>query len=56
MRIYINQPEDQVRRRQETLERWEAYQQSGESVAHEEMADWLGSWGDDEKIVCPTIK
>lgn len=56
LRIYINRLETEERRRQETLERWEAYEQSGESVSHEDIADWLDSWGADEERTCPTIK
>lgn len=56
LRDYIDRLEAQERRRQETLERWEAYEQTGETVEHDAMAEWLGSWGEDEEKACPTIK
>jgi predicted transcriptional regulator len=56
LRIYIDQLENQERRRQETLERWEAYEQTGEAITNDEMMEWLDSWGDEEEKACPTIK
>ncbi len=56
LRDYINRLESQEQRRQETLERWEAYEQTGETIAHREMASWLESWGDDKEKPCPTTK
>ncbi len=56
LRDYLDRLETQERRRQETLARWEAYEQSEESVPHEAMEDWLMSWGDDEEKACPTTK
>ncbi len=56
LRDYIDRLETQERRRQETLERWEAYEQTGEAIGHDAMVDWLESWGEDEEKACPTIK
>jgi len=56
LRDYIDRLETQERRRQETLERWEAYEQTGEVVEHDAMVEWLESWGDDKEKVCPTTK
>jgi len=53
---YVNRLEALEQRRQETLERWEAYEQSGESIEHDAMVEWLESWGDDEEKACPTTK
>ncbi len=56
LRDYIERLENQEQRRQETLERWEAYEQSGEAIEHDAMVDWLESWGDDKENPCPTTK
>ncbi len=56
LRDYIDRFEAQEQRRQETLARWEVYEQTGESIEHNVMADWLESWGDDKEKECPTIK
>lgn len=56
LRDYIGRLEAQERRRQETLERWEAYKQTGETIKHEAIVDWLESWGEDEEKPCPTTK
>lgn len=56
LRDYIDRLEAQERRRQETLERWEAYEQTGETIEHDAMVGWLESWGEDEEKACPTIK
>jgi len=56
LRDYIERLENQERRRQETLDRWEAYAQTGEAIEHGAMIDWLESWGEDEEKACPTIK
>jgi len=56
LRRYLDQLETQDRRRQETLARWEVYEQTGEIIEHETMVDWLESWGDDREKPCPAIK
>lgn len=56
LRIYIDRLEAEERRRDETLERWEAYEQSGDAITNEEMMRWLDSWGSDTEKACPTIK
>ncbi|HIP68378.1 MAG TPA: ribbon-helix-helix protein, CopG family [Chromatiales bacterium] len=56
LREYIDRLESQEQRRQETLARWEAYEQTGRSIEHHAMADWLESWGDDKEKECPTTK
>ena len=54
VRQYIEQQE-QMRKQgnQETLERWEAFEQSGETVSNEAVTQWLDSWGDDDEKPCP---
>ena len=56
LRDYIDRLESQEQRRQETLDRWEAYEQTGETIGHTPMANWLESWGDDKEKQCPTTK
>ena len=56
LRDYIDRLETLEQRRRETLERWEAYEQTGETIEHDVMMDWLESWGDDEEKACPTTK
>ena len=43
-------------RRQEALERWEAYEKTGNTIEHNTMTNWLESWGDDKEKSCPTTK
>lgn len=40
--------------KQETLARWELYQESREVVSNEAMTEWLDSWGTDKVNPCPT--
>ena len=56
LRDYIDRLENQEQRRQETLERWEAYELTGKTVDHDLMTSWLESWGDDKEKPCPTTK
>lgn len=36
----------------ESIERWQAFEQSGETVSHEAVTEWLNSWGDDDELQC----
>ena len=56
LRRYIDQLETQEKQRQETLERWEAYEQTGETIEQDAMVEWLESWGDDKEKSCPSTK
>ncbi len=56
LRDYIDRLESQEQRRQETLDRWEAYEQTGETIKHTAMDNWLESWGEDKEKPCPTTK
>ncbi|MGS2724887.1 CopG family ribbon-helix-helix protein [Porticoccus sp. GXU_MW_L64] len=53
LRRYIQQEEAKEQARQETLERWEAYQETGEVVSNDAMTQWLDSWGDPKESACP---
>ena len=50
---YIEAEEGKEHEKQETLMRWEAYQETGEVVSNEAMTEWLDSWGSDEEKACP---
>ncbi len=50
---YIEQEEAKESEKQETLARWENYQESGEVVSNEDVMDWLDSWGSDQEKSCP---
>lgn len=56
LRDYIDRLENQEQRRQETLERWEAYEQTGNTIEHNAMTNWLETWGDEKEKSCPTTK
>jgi len=56
LRDYMDRLETKERRIQETLSRWEAYEQTGESIPAESVEQWLESWGDKQEKPCPTIK
>jgi len=56
LRDYIDRLEYQEQRRQETLDRWENYEQTGDTINHNMMTSWLESWGDDKEKPCPTTK
>jgi len=50
---YIEAEEAKDYEKRETLERWEAYQETGEVVSNDAMMEWLDSWGTDEEKSCP---
>ena len=54
IRQYLEREETAYRERQLLLERWESYQQTGESVPHDEVIQWLESWGTDKEGPCPS--
>jgi len=56
LREYMDRLEAQELRKQETLERWETYQQTEEYISHDDMVDYLESWGSDSEKACPGIK
>lgn len=50
---YIDAEEAREFEKQETLARWEKFQETGKSVSNEDMTDWLSSWGDETEKPCP---
>ena len=53
LKHYIEQEESKAYENQETLARWERYQETGEAVSNDSMMEWLDSWGSDQKQPCP---
>ncbi|MEH6548866.1 MAG: ribbon-helix-helix protein, CopG family [Pseudomonadales bacterium] len=50
---YIEEEERKQRENEQTMARWEEYQETGETVNNEDMMDWLESWGTDVEKPCP---
>lgn len=53
IRRYIEQEEAQERIKQDTLSRWETYQETGEGVSDDAVMEWLDSWGEEDEKPCP---
>ena len=50
---YLEREEAAERFRRETLERWEEFCQTGRSVPHDAVMEWLESWGDENEAEGP---
>ena len=50
---YLDREEASERFRQETLDRWEEYRQTGVTVSNETVMEWLESWGTDNEKKAP---
>jgi len=53
LKRYIREEEIKESENQETLARWELYQETGEVISNEDMMDWLDSWGSEQEKPCP---
>ena len=53
LRRYIREEEIKESENQETLKRWEQYQETGEVVSNDDMMVWLDSWGSEQEKECP---
>ena len=53
LKRYIEEEEAKEHEKQETLARWERYQETGEVVSNDVMTQWLDSWGADQEKPCP---
>lgn len=53
LKEYVEKEEAAEKLRQETLERWDAYQLNGESVSNEAVMAWLGTWGTENETERP---
>ncbi len=50
---FVDREEAAEHERQLLLDRWNRYQETGESVAHEKVVNWLETWGTDKEGPCP---
>ena len=53
LKRYIREEENKALEKQETLARWEHYQETGEDISNEAMMEWLDSWGTEQEKACP---
>lgn len=53
IREYVEREEEAEKLRQETIERWKAYQKDGKHVSNETMIAWLDTWGTDKETGRP---
>ena len=54
LRRYIEEEESKAYEYEETLARWERYQETAEVVSNDSVMLLLDSWGADEERPCPT--
>jgi predicted transcriptional regulator len=50
---YVEEEEQTQRENDLTMARWEEFQETGETVGHETVMDWLETWGTDQEKPCP---
>ncbi len=50
---YIEQEEAKEQADNESLARWEAYKENGESVSNQAVMNWLDDWGTQQEKPCP---
>ncbi len=50
---FVDREELAEQERQLLFERWNRYQETGESISHEKVVNWLETWGTDKEIPCP---
>ncbi len=50
---YVTREETYEREKAEDMLRWQNYQQSGQTVTHSSVAEWLNSWGSENELPCP---
>ena len=43
-------------RKQETLSRWDEYEETGDTISNEAMEEWLDSWGTEDEKPSPGQK
>jgi len=51
---FVEREEGAEQERKLLLERWNRYQETGESISHEKVVNWLETWGLDKEISCPS--
>lgn len=50
---FIEEEERKQKENELAVARWEAYQETGETVSNDSMMEWLDSWGADQNKPCP---
>jgi len=50
---YLDREEKAEQFRQETMDRWEEFCRTGQSVANEAVMEWLESWGSENEREAP---
>jgi predicted transcriptional regulator len=53
IRQFLEREEEFERVRRESLERWERFEATGETVSHDAIEAWLQTWGTDREGKCP---
>jgi predicted transcriptional regulator len=53
IRQFLEREEESERVRRESLERWERFEATGETVSHEAVEAWLETWGTELEGKCP---
>ena len=50
---YVEREEARERLRQETVQAWEEFQETGLHATAEEVENWLSSWGTEDELPAP---
>ena len=50
---FLDRMETEEKERQLLINRWNRYQETGDSISHEAVTKWLNTWGTDEESECP---
>ena len=51
---FVDREEYADKERQLLLDRWHRYQETGESIPHQKVVNWLKTWGTGKESSCPT--
>ncbi len=54
IREYIEREEARESFKQEALESWTAYKETGRHLTHQEVRDWLKTWGTEKETKVPS--
>lgn len=53
IRVYVEKEEAREAHRQEALDSWEHYRETGLHVTGEELKSWLSTWGSENELDAP---
>jgi len=53
IRNYVEREEAREKFKQEALASWKTYQETGLHLTHQEIGDWLNTWGTDKEKEAP---